>query len=83
MLPTTATWRGSTIEDNARAGVLNFSGALTVQGSAIRCNAIDLDGEVHGEVAFDFSDGGGNTCGCGDAGPTCQVQSSALEVPEI
>jgi hypothetical protein len=83
LIPTTATLRGSTIEDNARAGVLNFSGSLTVQGSTIRCNAIDLDGEVHGEVAFDFSDGGGNVCGCGDAEPTCQVQSSALEVPEI
>jgi hypothetical protein len=83
LLPTTATLRGAIIENNGRAGVLNYSGTLSVQGSTIRCNAIDLDGEVHGDLAFDFSDGGGNVCGCGDADPTCQVQSSALEVPEI
>jgi hypothetical protein len=83
LLPTTASLRGSILEDNARAGVLNFSGSLSVAGSTVRCNAIDLDGEVHGEVAFDFTDGGGNDCGCGDAEPTCHVQSSALEVPDI
>lgn len=70
------------LEGNARAGLSNFGASVTLGGSELTCNAIDLNGETTYAAydnAFTFEDTGGNTCGCGDTDVQCAVQSSGLE----
>jgi hypothetical protein len=64
----------------ARAGVASFSAAVTIGGTALACNPIDLDGETISRP-FSFEDSGQNACFCSDAADECRVQSSSLEPP--
>jgi len=70
------------VEDNARAGLSNFGGAVTLQDSRLTCNAFDLNGEGTDQDDFSYDDLGGNYCGCAELKP-CQVATSNLEVPSL
>jgi hypothetical protein len=78
----TANVTGSRIERGARAGISSFSAGITLGGSAIDCNAIDLDGEtIAMRPEYQFIDLGGNTCGCGVPPDACKVLSAGLTPP--
>jgi hypothetical protein len=69
----------STIANTVRAGVATFGdAAATVKGTAIDCSAFALttNGPTGGLV-----DGGGNTCGCGDAEEICKIVGAMLTPP--
>jgi hypothetical protein len=68
--------------NNARAGIANFGGAISLEASSIQCNVIDLDGEDVGSGMFSFDNRGGNVCGCSDTDTSCKVQSSGLAAPD-
>lgn len=70
------------IEDSARAGLANFGGFVSVGNSALRCNEIDLDGELFSGNDFQFEDRGGNACGCPTPDGDCAAVSAALLPPE-
>jgi hypothetical protein len=67
----------SLITDNARAGMTLFGAQAVIGANAFRCNSIHIDGEG----AFDVTNVGGNTCGCGEQREECRVLSSNLEPP--
>jgi hypothetical protein len=72
------------IADNARCGVANFGGVITLGGVALECNAIQLDGEAYEDAAFSFEEGEGElACGCGGDEEKCRVESSSLGPPSI
>jgi len=73
---------GSSIERSARAGIASFAGFVRVESSSLECNAIAMNGQNLGEVSFEFEDGSGNSCGCGQARDQCKVLSQSLEPPE-
>ncbi len=63
----------------------NFGAQVTLGALRIDCAAIALDGEMAPfaatpPVKFQFSDTGGNVCGCGVPAP-CHVLSSTLTAP--
>ena len=67
---------------NERAAVAVFGAALSMTGTMIECNAIDIAGEdAYGKVAT-FEDGGQNICGCLGDERACKVLSSGLTAPE-
>jgi hypothetical protein len=70
------------IEKSARAGLASFGSHVTLGGSAMSCNAFDLDGEELDGFQFSFEDLGGNDCGCPEPLETCVAQSSSLQPPE-
>jgi hypothetical protein len=70
------------IENSARAGLASFGSHVTIGGSAMSCNAFDLDGEELDGFQFSFEDLGGNDCGCPEPFETCVAQSSSLLPPE-
>jgi hypothetical protein len=72
---------GSRVESSARAAIANFAGLVSVTGTTMACNLIDLDGEAMFGRDFSFDDKGGNACGCpGQA--ECKVLTSNLAAPE-
>ena len=73
--------RGSRIEGAPRAGVSSFAGRITLAGSLLWCNLIDLNGEDYMGIPSQFHDAGGNGCACNDDVRTCKVLSSHLEPP--
>lgn len=73
---------GSRIEDNARAGIANFSGSVTLAGATLECNPIPLDGEDFLGAVAAFDDLGGNVCGCDGAAVPCKVLKSNLAAPD-
>jgi hypothetical protein len=69
-------------EDNARSGLGNWGGSVTLGTTALRCNGFELDGEIGVSMApFDFENAGGNGCGCPDATGECVAQSQGLAPP--
>lgn len=78
--PVTVALSGSAIDDATRAGLAAFSSTISVSHTALRCNAIHINGE-EGLGPFTVEDGGDNSCGCGDAIDVCKVLSSGLEPP--
>jgi len=64
-----------------RAGISNFWSSVTVGGTWLSCNAIDLNGEQLGSHGFDFEDLGGNVCYCNADVRTCKVSTSGLQPP--
>jgi hypothetical protein len=80
-VPSSGMVSASVIAENARAGVAVFGSAVTVAGTVLKCNGVDLDGETTFESPFTLVDGGENWCGCDDA-VACQVVSSALAAPD-
>ncbi|HHH27491.1 MAG TPA: DUF1565 domain-containing protein, partial [Polyangiaceae bacterium] len=80
VLPTSLDITRATIEGAPRAGISNFGSEVTVSGSFLDCNAIDLDGE-NLDIDFVFTDAGGNDCGCGDDRSECKVLTTDIEPP--
>lgn len=76
------TMRRCRIDGSARAGVVNFAGALEVASTVLECNALDLDGEQFQGGDFLFTDLGGNRCGCAADLRECQVATALLEPPQ-
>jgi hypothetical protein len=79
--PATLTMTASRIESNVRAGLSSFGGAVSIATSTFECNAFHLDGEAFAGVAYSFTDGGGNACGCNGTPVACQVLTSGLAAP--
>jgi hypothetical protein len=69
------------IEGAARAGVASFAAAVVMSGSRLECNTIQLSGQRLLGIDYDFTDGGGNRCGCGDQTEACKVLASELAPP--
>jgi hypothetical protein len=82
-LPANAFVSRTRIETSARAGILAYSGNVTVSGSTLECNPIALDGEdfAGSQHIASLTDGGDNVCGCNGQSAVCQVVSSGLEPP--
>ncbi|WP_437670771.1 hypothetical protein [Sorangium sp. So ce131] len=81
--PANVTVSSTRVESNARAGISNFSAAVTLTSSVVQCNRIDLNGEdiVEGQP-FTFDCASGNLFGCDTPDPTCVVLSKGLTPPE-
>jgi hypothetical protein len=76
----------SLIAGSERAGVANFAGLVTLDGSVLECNAIHLDGENEGSEtangSFHFEPGATNACRC-EVEVTCMVQTASLAPPQL
>jgi len=70
------------VRDASRAGIAVFGAVAALDGSAIQCNPIDLDGESQLGRDWSIEDLGGNRCGCEEAA-TCKVQTTSLQPPEL
>ncbi|RLB47207.1 MAG: hypothetical protein DRI90_26585, partial [Deltaproteobacteria bacterium] len=81
IIPTTLAVTRATIEGVPRAGVSNFAANVSISGSLLDCNAIDLDGEPIDGIDFVFDDLGGNDCGCGDERGACKVLTTDIGPP--
>jgi len=81
-LPTSVRLERCRVEGSSRAGVSNFGASITIAATVLQCNAIDLDGESFGDLAFAFEDLGGNVCGCAGETRPCIVLSTGLAAPE-
>jgi hypothetical protein len=68
------------IKNNTRAGVSGFGAVVSISGSDISCNDIDLAGESFGGVSVSFEDRGENACGC-DQQEACKLLSATLAPP--
>jgi len=79
--PAAATLTDCRLEHNARAGVSSFGSSVVLTGTALECNAIQLDGEEYSGLPFAFSDSGGNSCGCAGESGDCTVITSMLSPP--
>ena len=69
---------------NARAGLANFGGSVTIDRVRFDCNGLDINGEPDAYglgQAPQFDDLGGNRCGCGTEQLACQILSTGLEPP--
>ncbi|WP_437670761.1 hypothetical protein [Sorangium sp. So ce131] len=73
----------TTVENNDRAGISNFSAAVLLLSSTVQCNRIDLNGEDDVEGwPFTYDGSKGNLFGCGaSVSSTMVVQSSRLSAP--
>jgi hypothetical protein len=69
------------VESSERAGITNFGASVTLSGTALECNPIQIDAESWNGVDPAFEDLGGNACGCQDAGADCTLLSATLEPP--
>jgi hypothetical protein len=78
----TATVVGTRVERSARAAISNFGGDMTLGGSALACQPIDLAGNPQEQNDFSFIDLGGNLCGCPEADGPCKMESATLEPPD-
>jgi hypothetical protein len=69
------------IERSARAAVAAFGGRVSLHGSALACQAFDLNREnVLGNTGV-FEDLGQNGCGCPEATQPCKAVSANLQPP--
>ncbi|KYF72885.1 hypothetical protein BE17_47975 [Sorangium cellulosum] len=72
------------VEDNARAGISNFSAAVLLVSSTVRCNKIDLNGEDEiPDRPFTFDGSTENLVGCGATlSSEMVVRSAHLTAPQ-
>lgn len=73
---------GTSIRDNARAGLSSFGSSVTLTSSELRCNQVDLDGEYLEEKSYTLTDLGDNLCGC-ESVEACQVKFMGLDAPTL
>jgi hypothetical protein len=82
----------SLLESSARVGVSCFGCDAKLDHNAIDCATIDLDGEIVDTDRFDkpapakdfdFTDAGGNVCGCMGATRVCAAKSTKLLPPKV
>jgi hypothetical protein len=78
--PTQATVQEVTVANSARAGILNYSGVVTIGASVLECNVIHLNGET-ASTPYEFIVTSPSVCGCQGATEDCKVLSSMLEPP--
>ena len=76
-----ATITACRLQNNARAGAATFGGALAAGNTLFACNIFDVDGEPWDGRPYEFTNLGGNVCGCGTE-EQCKVVSSQLEPPQ-
>lgn len=76
-----ATITGCTVARSARAGIADFGASVSLQGSNLDCNPIQLNGEPFNGQGFAFTDLGGNRCGCNADTEECAAKSSNLTPP--
>jgi len=69
------------IDGSARAAVSAHGAHVALGGSALSCQAFDLDYEPRYGVAARFEDLGGNLCGCPEATGACKAVSAGLSPP--
>jgi len=85
--PATLSVVGSSIEGNARAGILLAASLGTIRDSQFSCNAFDLDVErVYVRTSagtregdYKLEDQGGSACGCDGSSHACKALSASLE----
>ena len=80
--PRAVTVKGSLVERSARSGVAAFGSQISLLGTSVDCNSIDLSNEVTAQPGT-FTDMGGNRCGCGDETRACQAKSSGIAPPQV
>lgn len=76
-----ATLSNSLLQTTTRAAVLNTAASVSIAGTSLECNTIDLDGEPGDMGDYDFEDAGDNACGCDGQEAECRIVSSGLEPP--
>jgi len=70
------------IEQSDRAALSCFGGRLELSGSAMVCQAFDIDAEPYEGLQAELVDGGDNRCGCPAADGACQSVTANLLPPE-
>jgi hypothetical protein len=80
--PASVTLTGLRIDRSARAALGAFGAYVGLSGSALSCQAFDLDSEDYLGSAPELDDLGGNRCGCPDASLPCKAVSAGLQPPE-
>ncbi len=73
---------GNVVDHANRVAVLNVGGAVTLAGNRLSCSPVFLNGEDSLGVDFQFTNLGGNECGCNDQSVVCQVLSSSIDAPD-
>jgi hypothetical protein len=71
----------SRIDSSARAGIVNFGAAVTLQSTSLSCQLFDLDSETFANNTARFEDLGGNLCGCPEPTEPCKSVSVGLQPP--
>jgi hypothetical protein len=74
--PALATVSGSRFENNSDAGAAIFGAGLTLTGSTLECNPVDIvgyDTYLGQQSPVSFDDGGGNRCACAGSNRGCGV----------
>jgi len=79
LAPTQLSLVDCNIANNERAGVLDFSGDLSLGGTQLMCNEIDLVDSSQGALSFDNT--GGNSCGCPGGEDDCKWLGSSVALP--
>ncbi|HZO17261.1 MAG TPA: hypothetical protein VFB62_28485, partial [Polyangiaceae bacterium] len=72
---------GTRIHESALAAVAAWGAHADVKGSALSCQAFDLDAESYQGTAAELEDLGGNVCGCPEPISRCKAVSAGLEPP--
>jgi hypothetical protein len=79
-LPADVTVTGSHIESAARDGISIFSATLTLADTTLECIPIPLAAETLDQPP-NFTDAGGNQCGCDGSETICRATSTMLDPP--
>lgn len=69
------------IQNSDRAGLSLFGSAAALADNTITCSGFELSGEPFSGVPFNFTDLGGNQCGCGSSLGPCVAVSPGLQPP--
>jgi hypothetical protein len=76
-----ATITGARIDKSARAAVAVWGGTVVLEGSALTCQAFDVNYETYQGIAAALDDRGGNACGCPEATGECVAVTASLAPP--
>jgi hypothetical protein len=74
-----ATVTNTRVDDNERAAIATFAGAVAITKLRATCNVIDINGEAYGGQDHVVTDGGDSLCGCPEADQACAVVTLGLE----
>jgi len=78
----TAVLNGNRIIDSSRAAISNFASNMALSDNTLQCAAFELEAEDIPPDNYNFSDLGGNVCGCPVANGKCVTVSVGLEPPD-
>jgi len=79
--PASAIVTNTRIDHNVRAGIASFGASVTLGGTELTCNSINLSGQSLEGGDFVFEDLGGNACGCDALVDSCTLVGATLEPP--